>query len=72
MALDRNPKHNGEGYPDPTAYNAIKTVRKQETLERERDIGRLMEHIKWITDLAGFELGSRIVFKDKKTGRIYK
>lgn len=72
MAADRNPRHNGEGYPDPTAHQAIKNVKKIDRLEKEREVGRLLEHIRYVTELAGFELGSRIVFKDKKTGRIYK
>ena len=70
--IDKNPRHNGEGYSDLTAYNAMKNIEKREIEERERDIGRLMEHIKYMTSLAGFEIGSRIVFKDKKTGRLYK
>lgn len=72
MALDKNPRHNGEGYSDPTAYQAMKTVRQEKDIEKEREIGKLMEHIKYVTDMAGFEICSRITFKDKKTGRMFK
>ena len=66
-----NPRNNSEGYADPTAYEAIRKVVKEENLQLKR-ITELMNVIRYIVDKSGFELGNRIVFKDKKTGKEYK
>lgn len=57
---------NKEGYADPTAYQAIKNV------EREKRIRELVTVLKWISNVAGFEIVERIHFRDKKNGKIYK
>ena len=62
---------NHEGYTDPTAYNAIKKVNKEELEESDR-FHDLLDTIFYITELAGFEIEGRIVFKDKKTGRVWR
>ena len=55
---------NKEGYPDPTAGDAIREAdRPPENLSRA---SRLM---KFAADCLGFEVGERIVLIDKKTGR---
>lgn len=66
-----NPRNNSEGYADPTAYKATRKVVKEENLQLKR-ITELMNVIRYIVDKSGFELGNRIVFKDKKTGKEYK
>lgn len=66
-----NPRNNPEGYADPTAYEATRKVVKEENLQLKR-ITELMNVIRYIVDKSGFELGNRIVFKDKKTGKEYK
>ena len=64
-------KYNSEGYPDPTAYNALKDIVKEET-EQEKRIRHLMNIIKESAYLAGFEVVGRIIFKDRKTGKEYR
>lgn len=60
-------KRNGEGYPDPTAYAAIKNI-EYET----KRFNRLLKTIFSICEMAGFKIEGRIVLKDEKTGRIWR
>lgn len=60
-------RRNSEGYSDPTAYEAMKNI--------DRDDARfhkLLDTIFYLCDLAGFEVDGRIVFVDKKTGRVWR
>lgn len=58
---------NGSGYFDPVAKDALANADKD--LQR---IGRLMETIKYICKLAGFDIEGRIVLKDRKTGKVWR
>lgn len=60
-------KRNAAGYSDPTAYEAIKTVS-----EEEKKVSKLIKIIKFIADLAGYEVEERIVLRDKKSGEIWR
>lgn len=60
-------RKNAEGYSDPTAYEAMKNMEKED----ER-FHKLLYTIFYLCDLAGFEVEGRIVFVDKKTGRIWR
>ena len=55
------PWENGEGYPDPTAYNALRGK-----------VNFLIKVLKFIIAESGFELLARIEIKDKKTGRCFR
>ena len=57
---------NKEGYADPTAYQAIKNI------EREKRVKELVMVLRWISNIAGFEIMDRIQLRDKKSGKIYK
>ena len=72
--MSRSPYFNKEGYPDPTAYQAVKSVVKEEqaALEEKQRVTRLMYCINTILDLSGFALEERAVLKDVKTGKIYR
>ena len=63
---------NKEGYPDPTAGEAMGTVAKEERRERNAAVTTLITMLKQIISLAGFELVGRIVLKDKVTGKEYR
>lgn len=65
------PWQNGEGYADPTAYEALKPVIREET-EQQKRLNTLIFVLKYIIRLAGFELLNRIELKDNKTGREYR
>lgn len=62
---------NSEGYHDPTAYVGMSEVVKDEKVQSEM-VRKLMYHLKYITQLAGFELVGRIQLKHKKSGRVFK
>ena len=61
-----NPKFNGSGCKDMTAYKAI------ENIEAEKRFKRLLHKIFRLCDSAGFHLEGRIVVRDKKTGKIWR
>jgi hypothetical protein len=73
---DRELKKNSKGYPDPTAYEAIKKVEKSEKeLARKQEDERfhkLLNNIFSMCELAGFKLEGRIILKDIKTGRVWR
>lgn len=64
---DNDLRKNGSGYSDPTAYEAIKTV--------DRDDARfhkLLDTIFNICELSGFHIEGRIVLKDLESGRVWR
>ena len=79
-------KRNAEGYPDPTAYFAIKNADKEYddqlicsdlrnlgvTAEDSARFHDLLESIFSICERSGFHLEDRIVVKDKRTGKIWR
>ena len=62
---------NDECYADPTAYEAIKNVNKEELAESDRFYD-FLDAIFYIAELADFQFEGRLVVKDKKTGRIWR
>ena len=62
----RNPKYNGSGCKDLTAYEAIENV------ESERRLKKLLAEIFRLCYIAGFHVEERIVLRDKKTGKIWR
>jgi hypothetical protein len=66
-----NPKFNSEGYHDPTAYEALKPIIKDDSIQQKR-VNDLVFVLKYIIDKAGFELSNRVALKDKKTGKEYR
>lgn len=68
-------KCNQEGYPDPTAYNAINNVspRTGSNEKSARDIAAevLIKTVKNLVWLSGFNLIERIKLEDPKSGKKY-
>lgn len=68
-------ERNSEGYKDPTATAAISNITRE---EHKREVARMavmsqiIDIIKNMADLVGFEIVGRIVLKDKTTGKEYK
>nr|DAT59966.1 MAG TPA: hypothetical protein [Caudoviricetes sp.] len=63
-------KHNAEGYKDSTAYKAIQSVSAEEKkLAIQSDHDKLILHLKYMIELAGFRLSDRIRLVHKVTGR---
>ena len=73
---DRELKKNSKGYPDPTAYEAIKKAEKSEKeiarKQEDERFHKLLNSIFSMCELAGFKLEGRITLKDIKTGRVWR
>ena len=67
-------KHNAEGYRDSTAYKAIMAIEeaKKRRLKEQAEHDKLVQHIKYIVELAGFRLGDRIKLVHKESRRRYE
>lgn len=63
----KDPRRNGLGYPDPTAFEAIKNAD-----EEDERFHKLLYSIRNICDLAGYDLGERIVLIDRRNGRVWR
>lgn len=64
---EKDLRKNAEGYSDPTAYQAMKNIDKED----ER-FHKLLHTLFYICEVAGFQIEGRIVLTDKKTGRIWR
>lgn len=69
---DKELKYNGEGYVDPTAYEAISNV-EAENCEADRErVFRLRGCIFRVCELAGFKIEGKIALKDVRTGKVWR
>ena len=66
-------KHNAEGYKDSTAYKAIMAIEeaKKRKMKEQSEHDKLVQHIKYIVDLAGFKLTDRVKLMHKESRRRY-
>lgn len=68
---DRNDlKYNAEGYIDPTAYAALKSIINDEKAEKKA--AYLVSVLKFIIKESGFDLMNRIELRHKQTGRVFR
>lgn len=65
------PWQNAEGYADPTAYNAMRNIDREEN-EQVKRVSALVSVLKYVIDAAGFDLVNRIELRDRSTGKLYK
>lgn len=65
------PWTNAEGYHDPTAHAALKPI-IQEDARQQKKVNDLIFVLKFIINLARFDLLNRIEIRDRKTGREYR
>lgn len=64
---NRELRKNSEGYFDPTTYEAIKNLDREENRYR-----KLRKAIFSICELAGFKIEGRIVLIDKSSGKVWR
>lgn len=69
--LDREDLVVKNSYYDPTAYEGVKSIVREENALDGR-VSDLVRVLKFIIRNCGFELVSRIEIKDVKTGRVFK
>ena len=58
---------NGEGYSDPTMEQALRNISRDEARFR-----KLIQVLTYVCNLAGFDIGGKIVLIDRKNGRIWR
>ena len=64
---DRDLRKNASGCSDPTAYQAIKNV------DREDDnFHKLLRTIFNVCELSGFRIEGRIILVDESTGKVWR
>lgn len=65
--------YNNEGYKDSTAYRAIMAIEetKKRKMKEQAEHDKLVQHIKYIVDLAGFRLADRVKLVHKESRRRY-
>ena len=64
-------KKNKEGYADPTAYKAMRSIIQEEN-EQQRRVSELVGVLKFIIDKAGYDIIARIELRDRNTGKEYR
>lgn len=70
--MNKDDKRNAEGYLDPTAYQAIKNVEKEDQANEDICFHKLLDTIFTICELSGFHIESRIAIRDQRTGKIWR
>lgn len=70
MAGNDDLRKNAEGYVDPTAYAALKSIVDDEKTEKKA--AYVVSILKFIIRESGFELLNRIELKDRKSGRTFR
>ena len=68
---NRNPHFNQSGCHDPTAYEALKPIIKEDA-ELESKVNFTIKVVKFILNECGFDVLNRIELKDKKSGRVFR
>ena len=63
-------KRNSEGYVDPTAYAALKSISRDEKVEKKA--ASLISIFKFIARESGFELMNRVELRHKQSGRTFR
>ena len=71
MGDKKDLKYNQSGCADPTAYEAISNIIREE-IELGKKVHNLISVLKLIIDWAGFELIGRIEIRDKKTRKEFR
>lgn len=64
---DRDLRKNASGYSDPTAYEAIKNIDRE-----DENFHKLLHTIFNICELSGFRIEGRIILVDKTSGKVWK
>ena len=66
-----NRKKNKEGYADLTAFYGMRSQIRTDT-ELENEVRELVHLFRRFADVAGFDIENRIVFRHRKTGKVFR
>lgn len=61
---------NHEGYPDPTAYEAMRNIAREERDNKRH--AQLIKTILYICHIAGFDVYGRITLRDRASGKLWR
>lgn len=72
--MNNDIKHNAEGYKDSTAYKAIMAIEeaKKRKMKDQAEHDKLVQHVKYVVELAGFKLTDRVKLVHKESRRRYE
>lgn len=65
------PKRNASGCADPTAYEALTPIVREEAALEARTT-KLIKTLKSMIDLAGYDLVARIEIRDRESGKTFR
>lgn len=65
-----DPKRNSEGYVDPTAYAALKSIARDKRVEKKA--AYVVSILKFIAGESGFEVMNRIELRHRQSGRTFR
>ena len=68
--MNRN-KKNKEGYLDLTAYHGMKEQIRMDA-ELENEVHELIHLFRRFANVAGFDIENRIVFRHRKSGKVFR
>ncbi|MDD3049737.1 MAG: hypothetical protein PHR06_01175 [Candidatus Cloacimonetes bacterium] len=68
---NNNPMRNDRGCSDPTAYEALKPIMKEDAA-LDYKVHNLINTLKFIVEWAGFEFVGRVQIRHKKSGKEFK
>ena len=63
MGRNNNPYFNNSGYPDPTAYEAIRAVSREQNMSLDGKVTMLYRVLHFIISEAGFEVVDWVIGK---------
>ena len=71
---DRGERYNASGYHDPTPYQAIKNIERENALNEERGIlaRKVVKKLQNVAHLAGFDIVGRVTLRDNETGKEWR
>lgn len=69
---DHDLKYNGEGYVDPTAYEALSNVEAEQVCSERYRFNRLRGCLLRVCELAGFKIEGPLVLRDLRTGKVWR
>lgn len=66
-----NRKKNKEGYDDPTAFYGMRSQIREDA-ELDNQVHELVHMFRRFADIAGFDIENRIVFRHRKSGKVFR
>ena len=71
---DRGERYNGSGYYDPTPYQAIQNIEREDERDNARGIlaRKVIKTLQNVAHLAGFNIVGRITLVDNETGKEWR